>query len=273
MRELEAAGEPRGGTRELKRIERTISFDRVSFTYPTAIAPALSQISLRIPANGLTAIVGPSGSGKSTLIDLIPRLRDPTSGSIRIDDVPLAEFSISSLRQGISFVPQTPFLFNVSVADHIRYGKPGATDSEVHSAAELAGVTRFIDRLSNGYNTICGETGVMLSAGQRQRIDLARALLHGGSILILDEPTSALDAESEDAFHDALTRLHRRRDRTIIVVAHRLHTVIGADLIVVIEHGRLTETGVHDELARAGRWYARAYGGKDPLVYTEEVVA
>ena len=204
MNAIDAAREPKGGGQEFRTLERALTFDHVSFTYASGNQEALAEISLRLPANGLTAIVGPSGSGKSTLIDLIPRLREPDAGVIRIDDVPLAEFSTRSLRAGVSFVPQTPFLFNVTVAEHIRYGKPGASDAELQSAAELAGVTRFIEQLPRGYDTVCGESGVMLSAGQRQRIDLARALLHGGRILILDEPTSALDVELEDAFHDAL---------------------------------------------------------------------
>lgn len=259
LADLERAREPKGGQRIFDGPERALVLERVTYSYPQNDLRALDNVSLRIPAGGMTAIVGPSGSGKSTLIDLIPRLRDPISGHILIDDTPLEEFSVTSLRDGISFVPQNPLLFNVTVAEHIRYGRPDASDDEVFAAAELAGVTRFIDRLPKGYDTICGEVGVMLSAGQRQRVDLARALLRRGRILILDEPTSALDPESEQAFSDALRRLHGREDLTIMIVAHRLNTVMHADLIAVLDQGRLIESGTHRELVRRGGWYASTF--------------
>src|SRR5690606_11715356 len=172
------------------------------------------------------AIVGPSGAGKSTLIDLLPRLREPTSGTIFLDDTPITEFSVVSLRSGIAYVPQTPILFNESIADHIRLGKPDATADEVRVAAELAGADEFIRALPNAYDTVIGESGIRLSGGQRQRLDLARALVRSAYILILDEPTSNLDAESEENFRRTLLQLRKRSNTTVIVVAHRLSTIM-----------------------------------------------
>jgi ABC-type multidrug transport system fused ATPase/permease subunit len=263
---VKRAREPKGGIRQFAGLERAIVFENVSYNYPTREVPALDGLTLSMPAAKLTAVVGPSGGGKSTLIDLIPRLRDPSGGTILFDGVPLEEFSIASLRAGISFVPQAPFLFNVPIAEHIRYGRTDASDDEVRAAADLAGAAAFIARLPQGYATPCGEGGEALSAGQRQRIDLARALLRGSRILILDEPTSALDAEAEQAFRASLARLRGRGGLTTIVVAHRLETVADADHVIVLDRGRLIEAGSPEHLLRREGWYAAAIGRRSPRV-------
>ncbi len=257
---MAAAREHRGGDRPFEILRDAIRFDLVGFHYKTTEkVPALHSLALTIPAKRMTALVGPSGAGKSTLVDLLPRLRDPTEGEITIDGTALREFSVETLRAGISYVSQLPVIFNVSVAQHIRYGKRDASDAEVREAAALAGASEFIENLPSGYDTMLGEDGARLSGGQRQRLDLARALVRRAPILILDEPTSNLDAEAEERFRDALDRIRRETAVTIIVVAHRLSTVAGADQIVTLENGRVTETGAHAELIALGGWYAKAY--------------
>jgi ABC-type multidrug transport system fused ATPase/permease subunit len=257
---MQQARESRGGTIAYTGLKDAIRFDDISFAYDGGSnVPALSHVSFEIKAGELIAVVGPSGAGKSTLIDLLPRLREPTSGNIYLDGISLKEFSIDSLRSGIAYVPQTPVLFNESIADHIRLGKPNATDQEIQTAAEQAGADSFIKVLPGGYETVIGESGVRLSGGQRQRLDLARALVRSASILILDEPTSNLDADAEENFRQSLLRIRRRLNTTIIVVAHRFSTIVNADQIVVLERGRVDAKGSHRELMRMNGWYARAY--------------
>jgi ABC-type multidrug transport system fused ATPase/permease subunit len=256
---LAAAHEGGGGRRALGGLEQAIAYEDVSFRYAEAAAPALDHASVSIPAHRMTALVGPSGAGKSTLIDLLPRLRDPSAGRVTLDGVPVADFALASLRQGIAYAPQSPQLFDVTVEEHIRYGKAGAGHAEIEEAARLADAHDFIVRLPKGYDTPIGESGGQLSGGQRQRLDLARALLRKAPILILDEPTSQLDAESEQRFRDALARIRAQTRTTIIVVAHRLSTVMIADKIVVMDNGRVIETGSHAELIARGGWYAEAY--------------
>jgi subfamily B ATP-binding cassette protein MsbA len=256
---LRDARAPKGGSILFRRVEQALSYDRVSFSYESGEIPALRDVTVKIPAHRMTALVGPSGAGKSTFIDLLPRLRDPTSGEIRVDGVPLTEFTTESLRKGIAFVPQQPQIFNISAAEHIRYGKEDATDAEVVEAARLAGALVFIERLPQGFETLLGDGGKQLSGGQRQRLDIARAIVRRAPILILDEPTSALDAEAEFAFRDALATLRAETDLTIIVIAHRLSTIGGADQIVVLQQGRVTAVGTHEQLIAAGGWYAEAH--------------
>ncbi|MGE0734871.1 MAG: ABC transporter ATP-binding protein [Alphaproteobacteria bacterium] len=253
-----AARESKGGAMTFEALRHGVRFDRVSYTYSSGDR-ALVEVTCEFPARRITALVGPSGSGKSTLIDLLPRLRDPTSGTIRFDDVALNEFTVASLRAGIAFVPQQPQIFNVPVAQHIRYGRPEATDAEIRDAARLAGAEEFILRLPQGYETLLGESGGRLSGGQRQRLDLARALVRRSPILIFDEPTSQLDADSEQKFRDALRRIRAETESTVIVVGHRLSTVSEADSIIVLEQGAVIETGNHAELMRRGGWYAKAF--------------
>ena len=237
---------------------QVIAFRDVVYSYRVDRAPALNGVSVALPAGSMVAVVGPSGAGKSTFVDMIPRLRRPDAGTITIDDTPLDAFTLASLRAGISVAMQTPQFFDVTVAAFIRYGKPDASMEEVARAAALAGAADFIDALPEKYETTLGEAGISLSGGQRQRLDLARALVRQAAILILDEPTSNLDAESEHRFRDALARIHRETDMTIIVIAHRLSTVSMADRIIVLEDGHVTATGTHAELAAAGGWYAEA---------------
>lgn len=258
VRLMQEARESRGGKVKLEKLRKGIRFDRVSYSYK-GNAPALSEVSCDIPARQLTALVGPSGSGKSTFIDLLPRLRDADAGAVLIDGVPITDFSVNSLREGIAFVPQHAQLFNVSVAEQIGYGKPGATESEIREAAKLAGAADFIERLPGGYDMLLGEGGERLSGGQRQRLDLARALVRRAPILILDEPTSHLDADSEQQLREALLRIRDQGETTIIVVAHRLSTIAEADRILVFEQGNVTESGTHDELMERGQWYASAF--------------
>jgi ABC-type multidrug transport system fused ATPase/permease subunit len=200
----------------------------------------------------------------------VPRLRDPTSGEIRFDDTPIQEFVTESLRAGIAFVPQEPQIFNITAAEHIRYGKEDASDAEVREAARLAGALSFIEALPQGFNTLLADGGKRLSGGQRQRIDIARALVRRAPILILDEPTSALDADAEAAFRDALQTLRRETDLTIIVIAHRLSTIADADQIVVLKKGKVEAVGSHAELIGGDNWYARAFK-KQITVHSDRV--
>lgn len=258
VRLMQEAREPRGGSVKFEHLNKDLRFDHVSYTYK-GNSPALVDVTCEIPVRQLTALVGPSGSGKSTFIDLLPRLRDADSGSILIDGRPIADFSVDSLRDAIAFVPQHAQLFNVRVADHIGYGRPGASDAEVREAARLAGAADFIERLPGGYDMLLGEGGERLSGGQRQRLDLARALIRRAPILVLDEPTSHLDADSEQQLRAALARIRDQGETTIVIIAHRLSTIVEADRIIVFEQGRVTDCGTHHELVRRGRWYASAF--------------
>ena len=250
--------EPRGGDRSFTVLDHGIEYDHVSFSYDGSNAAALSNVTVTLPAHQMSALIGPSGAGKSTFVDLLPRLRNPSAGRILFDGVPIDEFSTDTLRAGIGFVPQQPQIFNITAAEHIRYGKEDADDSEVREAARLAGALDFIEALPNGFDTLLGDGGKQLSGGQRQRLDIARALARRAPILILDEPTSALDAGAEAAFRDALQRLRVETDLTIIVIAHRLSTIVDADQIVVINKGRIEAVGSHDELMATGGWYTEA---------------
>jgi ABC-type multidrug transport system fused ATPase/permease subunit len=258
VRETQEAREPKGGNRRFSNLEKAIRYDHLSFTYSAAAAPALRDVTVDIPAHRMTALVGPSGAGKSTFVDLLPRLRLPSSGEILIDDIAISEFSVASVRAGIAFVSQVPQIFNATIAEHIRYGKGDATDEEIREAARLAGALPFIEGLPAGFKTHLGEGGLRLSGGQRQRLDIARALVRRAPILVLDEPTSALDADAESAFRDALKTLRSETNLTIIVIAHRLSTIVDADQIIVLNNGRVDAVGTHDELVAARGWYAGA---------------
>lgn len=233
-----------------------ISIEDITFAYPTRPGhPAIEHLTLPIAAGKTTALVGSSGAGKSTLIDLLLRFYDVQSGRITFDGIDLRELDPDVLRAHIALVPQQPVLFMGSVLDNIRYGRPDADDAQVHAAAEAAYAHEFIERLPQGYATQVGEQGVRLSGGQRQRIAIARALLKDPALLLLDEATSALDAESEFQVQKALDRL--MQGRTTLVIAHRLATVVKADSIAVLDHGRLAAMGCHQDLLQNSPLYAR----------------
>lgn len=259
LRQFAEAREPKGGDRVFAQLENNIRFDDVSFSYASNDTPTLHAVDVVIPAHKMTALVGPSGAGKSTFVDLLPRLRDPTTGCIRFDDIPTEEFSTASVRANIAFVPQQPQIFNITAGEHIRYGKDDATDDEVREAARISGALRFIESLPDGFNTRLEDGGLRLSGGQRQRLDIARALVRRAPILILDEPTSALDADAEASFRDSLQTLRRETYLTIIVIAHRLSTIADADQIIVLNKGEVEAVGSHAELVGGENWYARAF--------------
>nr|WP_233140494.1 ABC transporter ATP-binding protein [Acetobacter sp. DsW_063] len=235
-----------------------IRFDHVLFRYQGLDRPLFKDLDVTIPAGGRVGLVGPSGSGKSSFTKLLQRLYDIDGGRILIDGVDIASVQQSSLRSQIAIVQQEPILFHRSLAENIAYARPGATQSEIERAAELANASGFISRLPQGYDTLVGERGVKLSGGERQRVAIARAFLADARILILDEATASLDSESEALVQDAIERL--MLDRTVIVIAHRLATVVGLDRILVFEHGEIREDGSHEALIqREGGLYRRLY--------------
>jgi subfamily B ATP-binding cassette protein MsbA len=234
--------------RELVVTDAKIEFKGVTFAYSQGEA-VLNRVDFTAEGGQTTALVGPSGAGKSTVISLIPRFYDPLEGQILIDGQDISHITKHSLRQHLAYVSQQPYLFEGSIRDNIRYGRPEATDAEVEEAARLAYAHDFIIAQPQGYETAVGENGVTLSGGQRQRVSIARALVRNAPILLLDEATSALDTESEAAVQKALDEA--MSGRTVVVIAHRLSTVVRADKIVVMQQGRVVEEGNHETLAVA----------------------
>lgn len=240
-----------------RQMEKEIRFEGVCFSYPGSKEVVLQDITLSIPCGTTLALVGGSGSGKSTLADLVPRFYDPTSGRVTIDGVDVKEYDYTTLRKAMGIVSQDTFLFNDSVRENIAYTRPDATESEIMAAAKLANAYDFIMHLPQGFDTQLGDRGVLLSGGQRQRIAIARALLSAPDILVLDEATSALDTVSEHLVQQAIE--HLSRDRTSIVIAHRLSTVQKADQIAVLEKGKVVELGTHIDLLNKDGYYSRLY--------------
>lgn len=236
-----------GAGRKLERVAGEVAFQKVSFRYPArADIEVLSGLEFKITPGRSVALVGPSGSGKTTIASLLLRLYDPSAGTVLVDGVDVRELEPDWLRRQIGIVAQEPVLISASIEENIRYGRPEATDAEVRHAAEIANAHEFIERFPEGYKTLVGERGIQLSGGQKQRVAIARAVLKNPRILILDEATSALDTESEGLVQEALNRL--MKGRTTLVIAHRLATIRSADLILVMENGRILESGSHDEL-------------------------
>ncbi|PYX54031.1 MAG: ABC transporter ATP-binding protein, partial [Acidobacteria bacterium] len=255
---LETKNEIKDARRALRapRFKGNVEFDHVSFSY-TPDTPILRDVSFSIKAGQVAALVGPTGTGKSSIVSLIPRFYDPTSGAIKIDGADVRTFRQKSLRQQISFVLQETMLFHAPVWQNIAYSKPEASREEIIQAAEVANANEFIEKLADGYDTILGERGMTLSGGQRQRIAIARAVIRNTPILILDEPTSGLDSASEKLVFEALDRL--MQGRTVIVIAHRLSTIRKADVIFVVQNGRIVQSGNHDELLQRGGLYSELY--------------
>ena len=233
-----------------------ISFEHLSFNYPSRPdTRALDDFHLQIAPGETVAFVGPSGAGKSTVFQLLLRFYDPASGRIVIDGVDIAQADPGEVRAHIGLVPQETIIFGASARENIRYGRPGASDADIEAAARAAAADEFIRKLPEGYETFLGEKGARLSGGQKQRIAIARAILKNPPILLLDEATSSLDSESERLVQDALEQLMRQR--TTLVIAHRLATAINSDRIVVIDRGRIVGIGRHEQLSRDNALYAR----------------
>jgi ATP-binding cassette subfamily B protein len=240
----------------LDEVQGRIAFEHVSFGY-VAGRLALDDVSFEIAPGQLAALVGPSGAGKTTITYLVPRFYDPDAGRILIDGRDLRTLDLRSIGEQIGMVTQETYLFHTSVRENIAYGRPGASDAEVEAAARAANIHDFIAGLPDGYDTVVGERGYKLSGGEKQRVAIARVILKNPRILILDEATSSLDSQSEALIQAALEPLMRQR--TSLVIAHRLSTILSADVILVVDRGRIVDQGTHAELLARGGLYAELY--------------
>ncbi|MDY6904364.1 MAG: ABC transporter ATP-binding protein [Thermodesulfobacteriota bacterium] len=254
MPEITEPAEPAG----LPDARGCITVEGLSFTYPTASAPSLQNISFSLEAGNTLCLVGPPGSGKTTLTHLIARLYDPDTGVIRMDGIDLRSLKTDHLRKAISFMPQEPFLFSGTIKENITFAEDIAVDDpELTAAADRAGLTETIETLSKGFDTITGERGVVLSGGQKQRVALARALYHDAPVVILDDPISQVDTETADHIMAALKTA--ARSKTLIIVSHRLSVARFSDQVIVLDQGRILESGSHEDLIKGGGYYERAW--------------
>jgi ABC-type multidrug transport system fused ATPase/permease subunit len=244
------------GAREMARAKGGVRFEHVSFSYNPS-EPVLDGIDLEVKPGQRVAVLGMTGSGKSSLIHLLPRFYDPTAGQILVDEVDIRDFTLESLRQNIAVVLQETFLFSTTLRENIAYGSPNATMEQIVAAAKAAQIHDFIHSLPDKYDTVVGERGVGLSGGQKQRVAIARALLLNSPILILDESTSAVDVATEHLIQAAMDRV--MQGRTAVIIASRLSTVMNADLVVVLDHGRIAATGTHAELIQQEGLYRTIY--------------
>jgi len=243
------------GAEDLKGFKGRITFEGVDFRYEEK--PILENVSLEVKKGEIVAIVGPSGAGKSTLVSLVPRFYDPTAGRVLIDGQDIKSVKMKSLREKIGLVAQETILFNDTVLNNISYGRKDASRDDIIKAAKAANAHEFIEKMPEGYDTFIGDRGHNISGGEKQRLSIARALLKNPPILILDEATSQLDTESEQLVQDALNKL--MKNRTVLVIAHRLSTVRNADAIVVLEDGKIEGMGKHDELMARDSLYKKLY--------------
>jgi ATP-binding cassette subfamily B protein len=245
------------GKKSVDKVDGVIDFKDVSFTYPTNHRPSLEHITFSASPGKMVALVGPSGSGKSTLINLVIGFLRPSHGVIKVDDLDYKDLDLRTVRKYLSVVPQESVLFDGTIAENISYGLSDVSSTEVETALRDANAWDFVQAFDDGVETLVGERGARLSGGQRQRLAIARALIRNPRILILDEATSALDSESEKLIQDALSRL--MKNRTTFVVAHRLSTVQEADLILVLDNGKILQSGTHSELVSQQGLYRRLY--------------
>ena len=239
--------------------KKFIDFKNVSFEYNNTNKKILSNINLKIKYGEMTAIVGPSGGGKSTLIDLLPRLKYHSSGSILIDGENIEKINLIELRSLVSYSPQNPVIFNGSLRDHITYGQPDLSDELIWDALRLSNFDEFVSKLEIGLDTIIGDEGIKLSGGQIKRLDLARVIASNSPVIILDEPTSSLDIHSEKKIQMAVNQMHEELDRTIVIVSHQLPIIKNADNTVVIQDGKISASGTHNRLLEVNSWYANAW--------------